>query len=123
MLLFYCITTWQTCRKTKAWLSQHNVNFTFRNISKEPLTEEELQKLAQIGNLTTLKQLVNIKGQTYKKLKPDLKSLSEQDVILLIQDNPSIMVRPILTDGHNLIIGFKETDYQAFLDKYSNVST
>ena len=115
VLLFYCITTWQTCRKTKAWLSENNVNYSFRNISKDPPSGEELQKLAQIGNFTTLKELVNTKGQTYKKLKPNLESLSEEEVVHLIKKNPSLLVRPILTDGHNMIVGFKEANYQAFL--------
>lgn len=89
--------------------------YTFRDISKQPPTAEELQKLAQIGNLTSIKELVNTKGQTYKKLKPPLESLDEGEVINLIKENPTLLVRPILTDGHKMMVGFKETDYHDFL--------
>jgi arsenate reductase-like glutaredoxin family protein len=61
--------------------------------------------------------LVNKRGQTYKKLKPDLNNMSDEEVVKLIQENPSIMVRPILTDGHQLVVGFKEAEYQIFMNK------
>ncbi|WP_420825501.1 arsenate reductase family protein [Thermanaerosceptrum fracticalcis] len=43
--------------------------------------------------------------------------MQEEKIIGLIQENPSIMVRPILTDGQHLITGFKETVYQTFLEQ------
>jgi arsenate reductase-like glutaredoxin family protein len=43
--------------------------------------------------------------------------MSDEEVVKLIQENPSIMVRPILTDGHQLVVGFKEAEYQIFMNK------
>jgi len=62
-------------------------------------------------------ELINTKGQTYKKLKPELHSMDEQEIIQLIQENPSIMVRPILIADQDIVIGFKEDLYKAFLSK------
>jgi arsenate reductase-like glutaredoxin family protein len=43
--------------------------------------------------------------------------MSDEEVVKLIQENPSIMVRPILTDGHQIVVGFKEAAYQIFMNK------
>jgi len=116
MLTFFCINTWQTCQKAKAWLSQQNIQFNYRNIAKEPPQEEELQKIAQLEGLS-LKQLVNTKGLTFRKLKPDLAALDDSGVIKLIQENPSIMIRPVLMDDNGLVIGFSEDKYGEFIRK------
>ncbi|NMA15131.1 MAG: transcriptional regulator [Clostridia bacterium] len=92
------------------------MSFSFRNIKKEPPTDDELQQIVSLDNFT-IKELVNKRGQTYKKLKPDLNNMSDEEVVKLIQENPSIMVRPILTDGHQIVVGFKEAAYQIFMNK------
>ena len=89
---------------------------------KEPPTGEELHKLAEIAKFGSLRELVNTRGQTYKKLKPDLDSFTEKDFVRLIQENPSIMLRPILTDGKAAVIGFKEPDYEAFIRRTIGVA-
>lgn len=61
----------------------------------------------------SIKELVNLKSQAYKKIKPDLTIMNDDEIMKLIQDNPSIMVRPLIINGSNLIKGFKEEDYQA----------
>jgi arsenate reductase-like glutaredoxin family protein len=59
-------------------------------------------------------QLVNVKSQTFKKLKPNLTQMLDKDIAQLIQDNPLIMVRPILTDDEQVVMGFKEDEYHKF---------
>lgn len=114
MLTFFCITNCQTCQKAKAWLSQHQVDYNFRNIAKEPPEEAELKRIAQLSGYT-LKELVNTKGQAYRKLKPDLSSMDESKIMELIQENPTIMLRPVLMNKKGLVIGFNEEKYEEFL--------
>lgn len=110
MITFFCISTWSTCQKAKAWLSRQEISFIYRNITKEPPTEDELKKIAALGNFP-IKNLINIKGQAYKKLRPDLSVMSDGEIIKLIQDNPLLMIRPLLTNGITLVTGFKEDEY------------
>lgn len=63
-----------------------------------------------MGNFP-IKNLINIKGQAYKKLRPDLSVMSDGEIIKLIQDNPLLMIRPLLTNGITLVTGFKEDEY------------
>ena len=114
MLKFFCLNTWNTCRKAKAWLSQRQAEFEYRDITKVPPTEDELKKIARLGGYT-IQQLVNTKGQTFKKLKPDLSAMKEGEIISFIQANPSVMIRPVLMGDDRLVTGFNEKAYEEFL--------
>ena len=113
MLTFYCIDTWSTCRKAKAWLSQHNIEFEYRNLIKNPLSEKEIKNLAHIAGLE-LADLINKKSQVFKKMAVDLTELGESDIIRLMGENPRIIIRPLLSDGQQLLQGFNEQDYINF---------
>ena len=42
----------------------------------------------------------------------DLGAIDEKNLVDLIQANPRILIRPLLTDGKELLLGFKEGDYR-----------
>lgn len=62
-----------------------------------------------------VKDLINLKSQVFKKLKPDLKNMDEKSIANLINENPRILLRPILTDGETLVLGFKENQYKELI--------
>jgi regulatory protein spx len=51
--------------------------------------------------------LVNPKSQGLKKLNVNPGSLSDQEAADLLNKNPKVMFRPLLTDGRSLVLGFK----------------
>ncbi len=78
-----------------------------------------MQEIAQSNGLA-IRQLVNTKSQTFKKLKPELLEMNDQQIRQLIQENPSIMLRPILIADGKSVIGFKEEEYHTFLTEMSD---
>jgi arsenate reductase-like glutaredoxin family protein len=79
-----------------------------------PLNGDELQDLARVAN-STVKDLINSKSQAFKKLKPDLAGMQDPEVIQLINSEPRIMRRPVLSDGQRIVIGFSEKDFITML--------
>lgn len=63
----------------------------------------------------TIKELVNTRSQAYKKIKPDLDVMNEQEIFELISANPRILIRPILSNGEKLLLGFKEEQYREYI--------
>ena len=114
-LIFYCIDTWSTCRKAKAWLTQQNIDFEYRNLIKNPLSEKEIKGLAKLAGME-LTGLINKKSQVFKKMAVDLTELNDSSIIQLIENNPRIIIRPILSDGKHMLFGFKEQDYLDFTE-------
>lgn len=81
---------------------------------KEPLQEKEIRQLADSTGLT-LVQMINTKGQAFKKLGVSAQDLDDNQALALIQENPRVMVRPVLVNKSKGITGFKEEQYQSFI--------
>ena len=90
---------------------ENQTDFTYHDLLKEPPGLKELKQIAKINNLT-VKDLVNARSQVFKKLDPDLSRMDEIAAAALINENPRILIRPLLTDGKKLLLGFKEAQYQ-----------
>lgn len=93
---------------------QNHIEFDEIDLLKSPPDLEELQYLAGLADLQ-VKELLNRKSQSFKKLQPDLSSLLPGEAAALVQEDPRILVRPLLTDGKMLLSGFKEEKYQQLL--------
>jgi arsenate reductase-like glutaredoxin family protein len=72
---------------------------------KQPLEAEELKDLAAIGGVT-VKDLVNPKSTGFKAMNLDLDEVSDEEAAILINENPKIMIRPLLSDGKSISVGF-----------------
>jgi Spx/MgsR family transcriptional regulator len=113
-LEFYCVTSCSTCKKAKSWLEEANVSFTYHDLLKQTPSLNELTTLAQQAGVT-IKELVNTKSQAYKQSKPDLQAMTEQEIYELVSANPRILIRPLLSNGKKLLIGFKEEQYREYI--------
>lgn len=114
MLTFYCFPTWNTCRKAKAWLSEKNVDFKYRDILKNPPDENEVHTLAKLAGLNA-RELINPKSSAFKELGIDKESLSPKEAAEIIATHPKAMFRPILTDGNQAVVGFKTEEMIAWV--------
>jgi arsenate reductase len=58
--------------------------------------------------------LVNRSGTTWRSLSDDQKAVTDaMGAIALMQEKPSLIRRPILTDGRRLLVGFDEATWRA----------
>ncbi len=101
-------------KKAKAWLSENKVDYEYRDILKQPLTEEELSELASRAG-TNIAALLNPGSNGFKKLDLDFEKISDQQAAGLIYENPKIMRRPLLADEDKVLIGFKPEQYAEIL--------
>jgi arsenate reductase len=103
-----------TCRNAVKWLKAHHVEIT-ENIPlfEAPPTAEELKKLIADSGLA-MKKFFNTSGEVYKEmgLKDKLPALSEQEQLDLLASNGRLIKRPIVTDGKQVTVGFKEPEYE-----------
>ena len=104
-LTFYSYPSCTSCRKTKHWLKAHNVDFQERHLFRDPPTIDEL---IAILKLTTegLDEILATRSQTYKDLNLDINDLSLSELLTLIHKEPKLLRRPIIIDGHQVIVGY-----------------
>ena len=117
-MVFLCYPKCSTCQKAQNWLQTQGVDFRLRNIKEENPTVEEL-RLWQQRSGQPLKKFFNTSGLLYKelKLKDRLPELSEEEQLALLSSNGMLVKRPLLITEDSVLIGFKEGQWAALLQK------
>ncbi|MBM6617271.1 Spx/MgsR family RNA polymerase-binding regulatory protein [Bacillus suaedaesalsae] len=115
-LLFYTYPSCTSCRKTKAWLKAHNVTFQERHLFRETPTLDELK---QILSLTTegIDEILATRSQSFKKLNIDVNELTVSEILTLLNEQPKLLRRPIITDGNRLVVGYNKSALQNMTKK------
>ncbi|MBR9919136.1 Spx/MgsR family RNA polymerase-binding regulatory protein [bacterium] len=112
MLHVIGIKNCDTIKKTKRWLTENEVEFEFIDLKKEPLTIDEIKELEyKVG----LDVLVNKRGTTYRNLGLKDKNLSDQDMIQTLQENQSMIKRPVLVLDEAVLVGYDEEAFKNFV--------
>ncbi|WP_195571999.1 arsenate reductase family protein [Paenibacillus sp. 1001270B_150601_E10] len=103
-----------TCRKAIKWLNEHGHELKLIPIVDEPPTADELKVMIEQSGLE-LKKWFNTSGEVYKEmsLKDKLPSMSIEEQIKLLSSNGKLIKRPVVTDGKQVTVGFRENEYEA----------
>ena len=112
MFKLFGIPNCDTVKKARNFLSQKNIELEFIDFKKYRPSDEDIERWSKsFGGLP-----VNSKGTTYKKHKAVFEALSRKDQIKFIQDNTSMIKRPILEKkGTVLAFGFDDDTYGSVL--------
>lgn len=105
MVLLYTSPGCASCRKAKQWLKDNNIEFVEKNIFTTLLNKEEIKYiLSRCENGT--EDIISVSSKAFMALKKDINDLSLNELVELIQKNPSILKRPILISKQNLVVGY-----------------
>lgn len=116
MVELYLSPSCTSCRKARAWLTNHKVEYHEHNILTQPLTQDALRSiLAKTENGT--EDIISMRSKIFQKLNLDIDALSLNELIALIKENPSLLRRPIILDDRRMQIGFNEDDIRVFLPR------
>lgn len=103
-MILYGLPTCSDCNKARKALAEAGHDVTFRDVRADRLSDDEWAVLlAEFGDT-----LVDRKSQAYRNLNAWMRE-SEADTQLA--DTPTIMARPVITDGTRYSLGW-ETDAQ-----------
>jgi regulatory protein spx len=114
MLKLYTTPSCTSCRKAKKWLISHDIKFVEHNIMKESIKEEDLMHILQLTENGTT-DIISTRSKVFARLSTDLDKLTVKELISLIQENPSLLRRPLLVDDRRLHIGYNEDEIRVFL--------
>lgn len=116
MVNLYISPSCTSCRKAKAWLNKHSIPFKERNIFSEPLTKDELIKILRMTENGT-EEIISTRSRSFKKLSVGLNDLSIDQLLNLVEKDPSLLRRPIIMDDRRLQVGYNEDEIRRFLPR------
>ncbi len=107
----YGIKACDTMKKARAWLEAHGVAYAFHDYKLRGVDRGMLKKWAGTAGWETL---LNRAGTTFRKLPDAQKAgLDEGKAMALMLAQPSMIKRPVLEAGGDVIVGFKPETYAA----------
>ena len=111
-MTLYGITNCDTVKRARTWLNTMGIVYQLHDYKKLGCpTDQVRQFLDHFG----VEAVLNRRGTTWRKLNYDQKSgLTEETAILLMSEHPSLIKRPILRRGSDLLIGFDEPTWREF---------
>jgi arsenate reductase len=117
-MTFLCYPRCSTCQKAKKWLDERGIAYELRDIKEQNPTAEELRAWREKSGLP-LKRLFNTSGLQYKALglKDKLPAMTEEAQFALLATDGMLVKRPILVTEERVLVGFREAEYEAALDK------
>ncbi len=110
-ITIYGIKACDTMKKARTWLDDHGVTYAFHDYKAAGIDRASLERwAAQVG----WEVLLNRSGTTFRKLADaDKTDLNQDKAVALMLDQPSMIKRPVLDVGGELLVGFKPDAYAA----------
>lgn len=112
MITLYGIKNCDTVKKARDWLAKNNIEYRFHDFRVDGLSEDQVKNwITEIG----LEALVNKRSTTWKELDNATKDgFNEKNAAAVIAENPTLIKRPLLDNGKQKHIGFKDVEYAKF---------
>lgn len=107
----YGIKACETMKKARSWLEAQGIDYAFHDYKTAGIERKTLEGWVKKVGWETL---LNRSGTTFRKLPDaDKEGIDEAKAIGLMLEKPSMIKRPVLETGRDLLVGFKPEDYAA----------
>lgn len=116
MIKLYSSYSSSSSNKARQWLINHRLEFIEIRIGSHLLKKSELQHILSLTESGT-HDIISTHCIKYDNLSSDLDELSLNQLICMVNKNPSLLKRPLILDGLKLQIGFNEDQIRKFLPK------
>ena len=112
-ITMYGIKNCDTIKKVRTWLEGRGIGYDFHDYKASGIDRATLKKWAGVVGWEVL---LNRAGTTFRKLPDaDRVDIDEAKAIALMEAQPSMIKRPVLDAGGELLVGFKPDLYEAKL--------
>ncbi len=110
MIRMYGIPNCDVIKKAVSWLQQNNIPFEFYDYKKEGAPAAKLKHWVEKKGWEAI---FNKRSTTWKELVAagTTEVRNSTEAIVLMGANTSIIKRPILESGNEILVGFNENEY------------
>ena len=109
MIKVFGIKNCDTMKKAFAWLAANDVTYEFIDYKKAGVAEAHVADWSQRAGW---EKLLNTRGLMWRKLSEDERSaVDAAKALKLMAQYPSLIKRPVLDTGSQLLVGFTPENY------------
>ena len=109
MLTIFGIPNCDTCKKARKWLEANSVEYRFHDLRVDGL---EKTMLVSWTRQAGWQKLLNTRSTTWRGLaESDRQEISEKRALDLMLAHPTLIKRPVLDWGNEILVGFSAEKY------------
>jgi regulatory protein spx len=114
MIVIYTSPGCASCRKVKQWMHERDLKFIEKNIFTSLLNESEIKHLLMRSENGT-EDIISKRSKIIQETKVNIDEFTIKELVQFIQDNPSVLKRPIILNERNFLVGYDEEEIGAFV--------
>ncbi|MEX2494510.1 MAG: arsenate reductase [Woeseia sp.] len=115
MVTIYGIASCSTCREARKWLDTQEFEYDFHDLRNDGL---DIQTLERWANSAGWEKLLNKSSLTWRKLpEVDRDNMTLNKAFAAMIEHPTLVKRPVLERGKDVVVGFSESVYDKVLNK------
>ncbi|MBO6609364.1 arsenate reductase [Altererythrobacter sp.] len=113
MIHLYGIPNCDTVKRARKWLDTKGIEYAFHDYKKEGADPAKLTKWIETHGVDIV---LNRRGTTFRKLSDAEKAdIDAAKAVILLEQYPSMIKRPVVEHARGVLVGFKESDWEAVL--------
>ena len=116
MVIIYTTPSCASCRKAKAWLEEHQIEYVEKNIFAFPLTKEDIRLMLK-NTENGFEDIISTRSKYIMENNIDIENMKFSELEKLIIENPSILRRPIIVEDNKLQVGYNEEEIRVFIPR------
>lgn len=113
MIKVYTSPFCSSCKKVRCYFKDHGIPFKNIDIIAGDLTVQDVYEILEKSDLGT-DEIISERSKIMKEEKPDINSMTLNQLANFIVENPTILKRPIIVDDRKIQVGYDPEEITAF---------
>ncbi len=106
----YGIKNCNTMKKTFDWFDDAGIAYDFHDYKKQGIDADVVKRAI---DLLGWDMVINTRGMTWRKVDDATKAtMNPANALKLAEEKPSVVKRPLVTKGDEIVLGFDEDGYK-----------
>ncbi len=123
MIVVYTSPGCAGCRKLKQWLKDRNIEYKEKNIFKVLLSPAEIKYLLMRSE-NGAEDIISKRSKVILENNINIEDMTVEELIRFVQQNPSVLKRPIILNEENFQVGYDSEEITTFSRDYTqNIPT
>ena len=116
MIKIYTVASCSSCKKAKEWLEKQNLAYQEINLVTSRICKEDILEILALTEEGT-GDIISRRSQAYQRLNIDFETIKLNDLIQIIEENPTLLRRPLIVDHKRLQVGYNDDEIRKFLPR------
>ena len=116
MVKIYTSPGSQSSRKAINWFKENNIPYNEKNIVSTPLEDSDILEILNRSENGT-EDFISTRSKVINETKVDIDSMSLNELMHFIKDNPTVLKRPIMIDDRRFQVGYNAEEIRSFIPR------